>query len=169
MKDIWFAIFWDHQILFVIFVITNLYFFLCFVLDFLPSLLCRGVRVGVVYSQFISCNSSVEVFCERSLVDIVKILLSEGGDVEQWLEPQNISLCLWLVIFLYLSTLSYILRCHYCSYIYILDIVCVLTLVFDQEIYWSNSTLSLEESWEEVLEPFTGNSTSLLIIHCVLV
>ena len=27
---------------------------------------------------------------------IVEILLCEGGDVEQWLEPQNMSLCLRL-------------------------------------------------------------------------
>jgi len=38
-----------------------------------------------------------------------------------------------------------------------LDIVYVPTLVFNQERYWSTSTLSLEESWGEVIELFTGN------------
>jgi len=32
--------------------------------------------------------------------DIVKILLCEGGDVEQWLEPRNISWCLRLIHYL---------------------------------------------------------------------
>ena len=39
--------------------------------------------------------------CEKSCVDdIVKILLCEGGDVEQWLEPRNISWCLRLIHYL---------------------------------------------------------------------
>ena len=38
---------------------------------------------------------------------------------------------------------------------------CVLTFVFNQESYSSASTLSLEESWGESSEPFTGNSFSL--------
>ena len=49
----------------------------------------------------------------------------------------------------------------YCSYLHMLDIICVLTFIFNQESYWSTSTLSLEESLGEVLEPFTENSTSL--------
>ena len=44
---------------------------------------------GVVYSlpscKFLSGGS----LCGRSCVDIVKILLCEGGDVEQWLEPRT--------------------------------------------------------------------------------
>jgi len=32
--------------------------------------------------------------------DIVEILLCEGGDVEQWLEPRNISCYLWLIHYL---------------------------------------------------------------------
>jgi len=47
---------------------------------------------------------------------------------------------------LYLSTLySYILYYYYCSYLYMLDIVCVLKLVFNQESYQSTSTFSLKE------------------------
>jgi len=63
----------------------------------------------------------------------------------------------------------YILYCYYYSYPYMLDIICVLILAFNQESYRSTSTHNLEESWGKVLEPFTGNSDSILIIHCVLV
>ena len=46
--------------------------------------LCRSIVILWVY------GSSVEI----SFVDLVKILHSgEGGDVEQWLEPQNKSSC----------------------------------------------------------------------------
>ena len=77
-----------------------------FCLDFVPSLLCRGDWVErkncvlwywVVIPQWRS-------LCGRSCVDIVKILLCEGGNVEQWLESRNISLCLCLIFCL--STLN---------------------------------------------------------------
>ena len=56
---------------------------------------CVGERSGVLLSLYLQ-NSSVEVPC----VDIVKILLCESGDVEQWLEPRNISRCLRLIHYL---------------------------------------------------------------------
>ena len=44
----------------------------------------------VVFSQILSRGS----LCGKSCVDaIIEILLCEGGDVEQWLEPRNISYC----------------------------------------------------------------------------
>jgi len=54
---------------------------------------------GVVYSKFVIVNSSVEVPFV-SCVDVLEILLREGGDVELWLEPQNISWCLHLIHYL---------------------------------------------------------------------
>ena len=54
---------------------------------------CRGCFVGerscvlpIVFAQILSGGS----LCGKSCVDeLVKILLCEGGDVEQWLEPRN--------------------------------------------------------------------------------
>ena len=51
--------------------------------------------------------------------DIVKILLCEGGDVEQWLEPRNISWCLCLIHYLLLSLL-------YCAFHHIVHIIYML-------------------------------------------
>ena len=63
---------------------------------------------------------------------IVKILLCEGGGVEQWLESRNISWYLRLIH--YLLTLSLYLALLYITYIiYMLGIVCVPTLVLNQE------------------------------------
>ena len=100
-------------------------------------------------------------------MDIIEILLCEGRDVEQWLEPPNISWCLCLIN--YLSTLSLFISCIelHCSYSYARYSLCVTTLVFNQESFNSTSTLSLEESREVVPEPFTENSGSLLITHSV--
>ena len=63
-----------------------------------PCLLCRGCIVGerscvlpFCITQILSGGS----LCGKSCMDdIVEILLCEGGDVEQWLEPRNISCCL---------------------------------------------------------------------------
>ena len=49
---------------------------------------------GVVYSRLYLPKSSVEVPCVDELVEI---LLCEGGDVGQWLEPRNKSCCLRLI------------------------------------------------------------------------
>ena len=88
-----------------------------------------------MYSQFVFGIPWWMSLCGRSLVDIVKILLCEGGDVEQWLEPRNIFLRLHLDLSISQLSTLYILHCYYCSYIYMLDIVCVHTLVFNQESY----------------------------------
>jgi len=82
----------------------------------------------VVYSK-----CSVEIpqwrsLCGRSCVDIVKILLCEGGDVEQWLEPRNISCCLRLIHYLFTLSLLY-LALLYIAHIHTLVIVCVCPLL----------------------------------------
>ena len=82
-------------------------------------LLCRGLclrewscilPVAIIISRWRS-------LCERSCVDIMKILLCEGGDVELRLEPRNISLCLRLIYFFSLSLsliscIAYIVHIH---------------------------------------------------------
>ena len=101
----------------------------CF--DFVPCLLCRSGCVGERSCILEVCNCKFlggGFLCGRSCVNVVKILLCEGGDVEQWLKPQNISLCLRLIH--YLSTyLSFILHCFILFISYMLDIVCVPILV----------------------------------------
>jgi len=76
----------------------------------------------VCITQILSGGS----LCGKSCVDVlVKILLCEGGDVKQWPEPWNISLCLRLIH--YLLTLSlYILHWFILliSYIYLVLFVC---------------------------------------------
>ena len=65
------------------------------VICIVPYLLCRGCIVRerscvlpICITQILSGGS----LCEKFYVDdIVEILLCEGGDVEQWLEPRNIS------------------------------------------------------------------------------
>jgi len=75
--------------------------------------LCIASWVGVVvleivvYSQLCNCKFlGGGSLCGRSYVDVVKIILCEGKDVEQWLEPRNICWCLRLI-----HHLSYILHC----------------------------------------------------------
>ena len=80
------------------------------------------------------------MLCSHSLVKvpwwkvlcghIVEILLCEGGDVEQRLEPRNISLYLRLIYFLLPLFISCI---DLLAYIHMLDIICVPTLVLNQE------------------------------------
>ena len=96
-----------------------------------PSFLCRGdcVERGVAYSWCWVIIPQWKFLCGRSCVDIEKIFLCESGNVEQWLESWNISLYLWLIY-----SLSYFLRCFTLFiFIYMLDIVCVPTFVFNQE------------------------------------
>ena len=57
----------------------------CF--GFVPYLLCRSDCVGFVIALPRWRFPVWEVLCGH----IVEILLCEGGDVEQWLEPRNIS------------------------------------------------------------------------------
>ena len=68
--------------------------------------------------------------CGRSCVYIVEILLCEGRDVKQWLEPRN----KFLYLHLHLSLSFFYLVLPYIAYItYMLGIVYVPTLVFNQE------------------------------------
>jgi len=64
-----------------------------FLFGFVPYLLCGGACIEreIVYSWWKVVIPQWRSFCERSCVDIVKIVLCEGGDVEQWLESRNIS------------------------------------------------------------------------------
>ena len=68
-------------------------------------------------------------------MDIVKILLFEGEDVEQWLEPRNISWCAFDLLSLNSHLSIYLALLLLFIFIYMLDIVCVLILVFNQESY----------------------------------
>ena len=122
----------------------------------------------VVYSKCRVIISQWRSLCGRSCVYIVVILLCEGGDVEQWLEPRNIYCCLNLIH--YLSTLSILyLAWLYIAHIHILDIVCVCPhLCWTKRPSYSTSTFNLEESRGVVSEPFMGNSGSLLVTHSVL-
>ena len=72
------------------------FFLLCVYLS--AHLLCRGyvLERGVVYSRCRVVIPRWRPLCGRFCVDVVKILLCEGEDVEQWLESRNISLCLCL-------------------------------------------------------------------------
>jgi len=63
----------------------------------------------------------------RSCVDIVKILLYEGREVEQWLEPRNISCCLRLIYYFLTLSLLY-LALLYIAHIHMLDIIVCLYL-----------------------------------------
>ena len=56
----------------------------------------RSCVLLTLYYQILGEGS----LCGRSFVDIVKILLCEGGDVEQWLKSRNISRCLHLIHYL---------------------------------------------------------------------
>ena len=57
-----------------------------------------SVERGVRYSWLLYCPKILGrgSLCGKSCVDdIAEIFLWEGGDVEQWLEPRNISYCLY--------------------------------------------------------------------------
>jgi len=122
---------------------------------------------GVVYSKCRVVIPQWRSLCGRSCVDIVKILLCEGRDVEQCIKPRNICCCLRLIY--YLSTLSLLyLILLYIAHIHMLDIVCVCPhLCWTKRASYSTSTLNLEKSWGVIPEPLTGNSGSLLITHSV--
>ena len=99
-------------------------------------------------------------------MDVVKILLCEGGDVEA-----RTSKHIFMLAFDPLSLNSISLHIFHCFtlfiFIYMLDIVCVPTLMCNQESFYSTSTLNLEEPQGVVSKPFTGNSGSFLVTHCV--
>ena len=64
---------------------------------------------------------------------IVKILLCEGRDVKQWIEPRNISCCLRLIHYLLTLSLLYLALPYIVHISYMLGIVCVPILVLNQE------------------------------------
>ena len=80
---------------------------------------------------------------------IVKILLCEGGNVEQWLKLQNISWCLCLNLSLSTLFSLYILYCYFCSYPYMLDIVCVLTQMYSTKRAIEAPQLIIQRNREE--------------------
>ena len=88
---------------------------------------------GVVYSKCRVVIPQWRSLCGRSCVEIVKILLCEGGDVLQWLEPPNISCCLRLIHYLLTLSLLYLALLYIVHIIYMLGISCVPTLVLNQE------------------------------------
>ena len=91
------------------------------------------VERGVVYSRYWIVTPQWRSLCGRSCVDIVKILLCEGGDVEQWLEPRNISYCLCLIHYLQTLSLLYLALLYIVHISYMFGIVCVPILVLNQE------------------------------------
>ena len=119
----------------MIFMITKCIFsLLCAWLSALSCVeICVRERSCVL--SVLSCNCLMEVPLWKVLVDVVEILLCEGGDVEQWLEPRNMSLSLHLIHYLSTLTLIYLALLYLLIYSYMLDIVYVLTLVFNQESY----------------------------------
>jgi len=131
---------------------------------------------------------------ERSfLVEILHC--GEGGDVEQVVRNSKQIFCVCDCLSFYQLTCAYILHAYYiCAHLlhagyylctidihawdcliswmflflvnlFMLNIVYVLTLVLNQESYWSTSTLNQEESCREILKLFIGNLASLLGYH----
>jgi len=123
------------------------------------------------------------------VIVLVKILHSvEGGDIEQVCSNlETILPCLRLLISLSLSHL-----CLYILHVYIVLIftcliylcllyawvVCLLTLVFNQERNSGTWTLNLEESWGDSPKPFIGNSATLfgytlcvclIVLGCIII
>ena len=66
-------------------------------------------------------------------MDVVEILLCEGGNVEQWLEPQKISQCLHLIHYLLTLSLLYLALLYVVHISYILGIVSAPILMLNQE------------------------------------
>ena len=94
-------------------------------------------------------------------MDAVEILLCEGGNIEQWLEPRNISCCLRLIHFLLTLSLLH-LALLYIAHIHLLDKLCVCpNLCCTKRASYSTSTLNLEESRGDSPDPFMGNSATL--------
>ena len=93
-----------------------------------------SVERGVVYSQIVIAQilnggSLCGKFC---VDDIVEIFLCEGGYVEQWLEPRNISLCLRLFHYLYTPSLILCIASYFSYHIYAWVCLCAI-LVLNQE------------------------------------
>ena len=119
----------------------NLFFTLALCL----SLLCRVIvfERGVVCFKCSVVIPQWRSLCGRSCVDIVEILLCEGGDVEQWLEPQNLCLIHYLLL-----CLSYILHYLYCSYlIHARYCLCTHTCVEPRELHIAPQLLFRGIKW----------------------
>ena len=139
---------YDHQV-------VNLFFTLALCLPFCVEVF--EFEREVVYSQYWVVIPQWRSLCGRSCVDLVKILLFEGGDVKQWLGSWNISLYLCLIY-----SLSLYLALQSLFYFYTLDIVYVCPyLCWTKWASYSTSTLNLEESWGDSPKPFTGNLATL--------
>ena len=125
--------------LFVIFVITKLYFSLLFAW-LCVYLLCRGVweSWSCVLQVYIVVIPQWRSLCGRFCVDIVKIFLCEGGDVMQWLECQNISFCLCLIFFL--STLISL-----CLALSLLPYLICLILYVCPHLYWTKRAIKASQ------------------------
>ena len=93
----------------------------------------KSCVLPVVFTQIFSGGS----LCGKSSVNaILKILLCEGGDVEQWLETRNISLCLRLFHYLLTLSLIYLALFHIVHILLICLVLCVcLTCVEPRELY----------------------------------
>ena len=123
---------------------------------------------GAVYSKCRVVIPRWRFLWGRSCVDIVEILLCEGEDVEQWLEPRDISCCFTFdpLSLNSISLISYIAL--FSTYSFARYSLCVSTLCWIKRVSYNTLTLNLEESRGVVPEPFTKNSASLLVTHSVL-
>jgi len=82
----------------------------------------RSCVLLIVFTQILSGG----FLYGKSCVDVIEeLLLCGGGDVEQWLEPRNISRCLRLIHFL--LTLSLIL---YLALFHIVHIILICLVLF---------------------------------------
>ena len=110
----------------------------------------------VVFAQILSGGS----LCGKSCVNnLVKILLCEGEDVEQWLETKHIFV--FAIDPLSLNSLSYIVHCIILFISFIcLDLVVCHTCVKPRELHIAPQLL-LEKFRGDSPEPFTRNSAIL--------
>ena len=125
----------------------------------------RSCVLQVCITQILSGGS----LCGMSCVDaLVEILLCEGGDVEQWLEPRNISLGLRLIHYLLLSLL-YLALFHIVHIIHICLVlfVCAHTFVEPRELQIAPQLLfrGIKRSCPELWE--FGYTLWLHIVRCI--
>ena len=104
---------------------------------------------------------------EDLLVDSEILYSDEGGNVERWLEPRNKFFAFAIACVLLSIAFHYSYLCGYSS--------CILLLPSFHHFHYrfllisirrllSTSTHNLEKLRGEVLEPFTENSTSILVL-----
>ena len=101
---------------------------------------------------------------EYPLVDGEILHNGEGGDVEQWLEPQN-KLLVFAIGFLFTLYCFAFLTCVIICLLFIFALIsftCIFGLFSSQqESNCATQLIILRNQRGEVLEPFTGNSTSI--------